>query len=159
MSFYHQMTDDLETADHGPGWEKDVYPLPESVQEALIDRTLFVGERDHKIIAAMILNHDYTEGYERGDWQTKAAPHDILFVHALGVDFNHQGEGLAKRLIDYTIDHAQELQLKAIQLDVLWNNDTAKELYLSKGFNYVGRIQLYYEDTGMTDYDLYEYII
>ena len=55
------------------------------------------------------------------------------------------------------IEYAETLELKAIRLDVLWNNESAKQLYLTKGFDHIGTIELFYEDTGLTDYDLYEY--
>lgn len=159
MAFYHQMTEDLEDASEGPGWEKDVYPSPESVQTAIIAQNLYVSTAGNDLIAAMILNHEYTDGYEQGNWQIEAQPEELLFVHALGVSFDHQGKGLAKQLVDYMIEYAKLLNLKAIRLDVLWNNESAKQLYLTKGFKHIGTIELFYEDTGLTNYDLYEYLL
>lgn len=159
MAFYHQMTDDLESESAGPGWEKDVYPLPDSVQTAILTQNLYVGIIENELVAAVILNHDYTDGYEQGNWQIEAQPHDLLFVHALGISFAHQGKGLAKQLVDFMIQHARKLQLKAIRLDVLWYNEPAKQLYLTKGFKHIGTIELFYEDTGLTNYDLYEYLL
>lgn len=157
MAFYYQMTDDLEDVSGGPGWEKDVYPSPESIQAAIAAKTLYIGLDEDELVTAMILNHEYTEGYEQGNWKTEAKPEELLFVHALGVAFSHQGKGLAKQLVDFMIEYAETLELKAIRLDVLWNNESAKQLYLTKGFDHIGTIELFYEDTGLTDYDLYEY--
>ena len=36
---------------------------------------------------------------------------------------------------------------------------TAQKLYERVGFQYRGTLQLYYEDTGLTDFRLYEYIL
>jgi ribosomal protein S18 acetylase RimI-like enzyme len=46
---------------------------------------------------------------------------------------------------------------KAIRLDVLGSNTPAQKLYANMGFQYRDTIKLFYEDTGMTDYLLYEF--
>lgn len=48
---------------------------------------------------------------------------------------------------------------KAIRLDVLGSNIPAQKLYTNMGFQYIDTIKLFYEDTGLTDYLLYEYAI
>ena len=42
---------------------------------------------------------------------------------------------------------------------MLGTNLTAQKLYERVGFQYRGTLQLYYEDTGLTDFRLYEYIL
>ena len=48
---------------------------------------------------------------------------------------------------------------KAIRLDVLAANVSAQRFYLSRGFEYCGTVKLFYEDTGLTEFLLYEYIL
>ena len=55
------------------------------------------------------------------------------------------------------IDLAKTSGMKAIRLDVLKGNVPAERLYESSGFRYVDTLQLYYEDTGRVDFELYEF--
>ena len=48
---------------------------------------------------------------------------------------------------------------KAIRLDVLKGNLPAEKLYTGLGFKYLHTLKMFYEDTGWTDYELYEYRI
>ena len=56
----------------------------------------------------------------------------------------------------FAIEAAQAAGQKAIRLDVLAGNVPAERLYEGMGFRYLGTIPMFYEDTGWTDYELYE---
>jgi hypothetical protein len=49
--------------------------------------------------------------------------------------------------------------MKTIRLDVLDGNIPAENLYLGMGFQYLNKVQMYYEDTGWTAFRLYEYVL
>lgn len=49
--------------------------------------------------------------------------------------------------------------IKAIRLDVLGGNIPASKLYESMGFKYIETLKLFYEDTGLTDFLLYELVL
>ena len=53
--------------------------------------------------------------------------------------------------------HAQEC--RAITLALLGGNLPAQRLYEGLGFAYMGTVPLFYEDTGWTDFLLYEYVL
>lgn len=48
---------------------------------------------------------------------------------------------------------------KAVRLDILGTNTAAERLYTRCGFRFVQAKQMYYDDTGWTEYKLFEYII
>jgi len=52
---------------------------------------------------------------------------------------------------------AKERGIKAIRLDVLEGNLPAEKTYTSVGFSFVETLQMFYEDTGWTNFKLYEY--
>ena len=110
-------------------------------------------------MSAMILNHKCTDGYEKIHWNITATPQEITVVHALGVLPDYQGQGIAKLMVQEAIRTANENGQKAVRLDVLSTNIPAQKLYSDMGFNYMDTIQLFYEDTGSTDYLLYEYTL
>ena len=62
-------------------------------------------------------------------------------------------------MVREAIRTAGENGQKAVRLDVLGTNIPAQKLYSSMGFQYRDTIQLFYEDTGLTDYMLYEYLL
>ena len=63
----------------------------------------------------------------------------------------------AKSMMREAIALAEQTGQKAIRLDVLRGNVPAENLYKGIGFQYVGTVPMFYEDTGWTDYLLYEY--
>jgi ribosomal protein S18 acetylase RimI-like enzyme len=57
------------------------------------------------------------------------------------------------------MDYARAHQQKVIRLDVLKGNRHAEKLYSGMGFQYLHTLPMYYEDTGWTDFKLYEYLL
>ena len=49
--------------------------------------------------------------------------------------------------------------IKTVRLDVLEGNLSAEKAYTKVGFRYVETARMFYEDTGWTNYKLYEYIV
>lgn len=158
-NFYHTLIDMMEDAEFHPGWEKEVYPADSYLTEALANGELFVGTSNKQIVASMILNHESNESYEKISWPTQAPSKEVLIIHALGVLPTHTGNGFAKQMTLYALEYAKKTAQKVVRLDVLSGNTPAKQLYPGLGFSYVDTIQMYYEDTGWTDFLLYEYPI
>lgn len=122
-NFYHSLIEKMQKSPYDIGWEKDVYPAPEFLQESIINGELYIGMENDKIVAAMVLNHQCNDGYRKFHWQTEATENEITVIHALG------------------------------------GNVPAEKLYTRMGFQYMDTLQMYYEDTGWTDYELYEYVL
>lgn len=80
-------------------------------------------------------------------------------IHALGVHPMYSGKGIAKQMVQKVIDMACENKIKTIRLDVLGGNIPAERAYTKMGFVYCDTVKMFYEDTGWTDYKLYEYIV
>jgi len=59
-----------------------------------------------------------------------------LFLKNMIVDPDFRRQGLARRLLARTEDHAREVGIKEIHLEVLANNEAAKALYEEQGFEY-----------------------
>lgn len=158
-AFYHMMTDAMEHAPYSPGWKKGIYPSDEDLQDALRERTLFVGEEVGELVAVMVMNHACAEGYEKANWQVEATSDKVTVLHMLGIHPAYRGRGLAKELISWAITDAKQRGQKAIRLDVLEGNLPAERLYPTLGFQRMGTFLMYYPDTGWTNYVLYEYVL
>lgn len=159
IDFYYQLTDEMEHAQFKPGWEKDVYPTQEFLMVSIKNQELFVCEKGEELISCMIVNHEYNDGYRNIKWSIDVEDSRLWVIHALGVRLSHTGRGIAKMMVQKVINLAKEAKMQAIRLDVLEGNLPAESVYVKAGFSYVDTIRMYYEDTGWTNFKVYEYLI
>lgn len=107
----------------------------------------------------MVVNHEYNEGYQNVQWSVKVNDSELFVIHALGVHLAYSGKGIAKQMVQKVIKTAREQKIKTIRLDVLDGNIPAERVYTNMGFVCCGTVKMFYEDTGWTDYRLFEYIV
>ena len=158
-SFYHSLIDAIQTAEYKPCWEKDIYPSPEFLQSSIENGELYIGKSDGKIASCMVLNHQYNEGYKNINWSVNVDDDNLLVIHALGVHPIFSGQGIAKEMVKKAIQTAEENGIKTIRLDVREGNLPAEKVYKKMGFHYVDSRKMYYEDTGWTNFLLFEYMV
>lgn len=158
-SFYHSLIDAMADSTVYVGWQKDIYPAPEFLADSIRNGELYFVLEDGLIVGAMVCNHDCNESYPDSVWQIEAVDDEVLLIHALGVHPDQQGKGYAKAMVRKAIDLAEESGMKAIRLDVLENNTPAENLYTGFGFQYRATLKMFYEDTGWTNFKLYEYVM
>ena len=156
-AFYHSLIDAVGSSTDSVGWKKDVYPAPEYLMKTIRNGELYIAFVSEQIAAVMILNHESNEEYQKLQWPTEAEPDEVTVIHALGVDPLHTGKGYAKAMVKFAIETARRNEQKVIRLDVLKGNAAAKQLYSGLGFQYLHTLPMFYEDTGWTDFELYEY--
>lgn len=156
QAFYGTLIDNMEHARFHPGWKKGIYPEDSFLKESLQRQELYVMKQEQKIIAAMVLNHQCNEGYQDVSWQVHAEENEITVIHALGVLPEFHGQGAAGEMVQQAICIAKEHLQKAVRLDVLAGNVPACKLYERFGFQFRKTVCMFYEDTGWTDYLLYE---
>lgn len=155
-SFYYAVIDGFTGKEYHPCWKKDVYPDPEELKDLLEKGELYTGKLDGKIVSVMAVNHEFNEGYEQFDWPTKAEKEEVFVIHMLAVLPSYGRKGLGKEMVQYAIDLAKENGGKALRLDVLKGNFPANRLYESFGFQKLYTLNLFYPDTGWTEFELYE---
>lgn len=114
---------------------------------------------DGQIASCMVVKHDYNDGYKGIQWSVEATDSELFVIHALGVHPLFAGKGIAKQRVRQVIKIAQENSVKTIRLDVLGGNIPAEKAYIKMGFIHLDTIQMFYEDTGWTDYKLFEFIV
>lgn len=156
-AFYHSLIDGIVDFPYNAGWKKDIYPSPDYLIKTISNGELYIAIENDEIIAAMILNHECNEGYNEFQWPTDAEESEITVIHALGVHPSQMGKGYAKKMVKFVIETAKNNNQKVIRLDVLKGNVPAEKLYMGLGFEYLHTLSMFYEDTGWTDYELYEY--
>lgn len=158
-AFYHRLIDEMQGSPYLPGWKKDVYPDSAMLRAAMEAQTLYVCEIDHAFAAAMIVNGTANDGYRSVHWGIDAAENEVRIVHALGVMPAYQGRGVSNAMVEAFLSLARKAGCKAARLDVLEGNLPAVKLYTRHGFAYVGTVNMFYVDTGWTNYELYELVL
>ncbi len=156
-AFYHTVIDGIKDSRTSVKWKKDVYPDPGLIETSIRSGEFFVGTENGELIAAMILNHACAPEYQKISWQPEAKEEEVILLHALAVHPLHTGKGHAKEMVRFAMDYGRRARQKAIRLDVLKGNAAAEKLYAGMGFRLAGSVQMFYEDTGWSDFLLYEY--
>jgi len=159
MQFYYDLIDAMRNIEYCPKWEKDIYPTRQLIQASIEQNELAISLIDGIIAGAMVINQEVAEGYDQLPWRVDAAKDQVMVIHALGISIRHQGKGIGKKMVEFAINLCREKDMKVIRLDVLAANIPAQKLYMSMGFEYIGTIPLFYEDTGLTDFLLYEFAL
>lgn len=154
--FYHRLIDLMEGERYAPGWKRGVYPATDYLCQVVSAGQLWHGTLGGEVISCMVLNHEANEGYAQVTWPSGARPEEVLVLHAFGVLPGWQGHGFAKQMIDHAVSHARRTGMRAMRLDAVTGSIPAERLYLHMGFRPVATVPLYYEDTGLIDYTLYE---
>ena len=156
-AFYNEMVDLMQDWQYKPGWKKDIYPSNEDLKIALAAGNLYIGEWDGILASAMIVNHEGNPSYEGVQWNVDANEEEVLVLHALGTHPAFAHRGIGTNMVKELLMIAQRQHCKAVRLDVLQGNLPAEKLYQKLGFQYIVTKQMYYDDTGWTDFLLYEY--
>ena len=155
--FYWDLIDAMADQNDTIGWKKGVYPADDFLRESLERGELYLLTEDGALAASVILNSACNPGYDGATWTVDCAPEEVLLPHALAVDPSLQGRGLGRRLVRELFALARSQGKKGVRLDILGTNAGAERLYTGMGFRFVQARTLFYEDTGWTEYRLFEY--
>ena len=104
-----------------------------------------------------MVNQRCNPEYYDAPWSRKLEQKEFLVIHTLCVHPRFARNGYAKELVNYGLGLAKTAGMKSVRLDVLEGNIPAEKLYPSAGFEYVDTVRLFYEDTGWTNFKLYEF--
>lgn len=158
-AFYDQLVDDYEHSTLFRSWKKGIYPTEEMLRGAVERGEVYVGERHGEIAAGMVLNHAQHESYRQARWSVDVPDEQVLVIHLLGVGLAHAGQGVAREMTAGAVEIAKTMGMKTLRLDTLSGNLAAQRAYAAAGFRYVDTLRLYYENTGLTEFQLLEYVI
>ena len=155
--FYWNLIDAMRDQNDRIGWKKGIYPTDEFLRESLSKGELFTLKDNNILYGCVILNSECNEGYRGLPWSIDCQEEDVFVPHALAVDPAQQGEGLGAKIVHEIFRYAREQHKKAVRLDILGTNVMAERLYTKCGFQFVEAKNMFYEDTGWTEYKMYEY--
>lgn len=157
--FYWDLIDEMSDQNDKIGWKKGIYPTDSFLQESLDRGELFVLEEGGGLCASVILNSACNEGYAGVTWSIECGENEILVPHALAVSPSRQGKGIGRYFMEEILKLAKTEKKKKVRLDILGTNTAAERLYTGCGFRFVQAKDMFYEDTGWTEYKMYERVL
>ena len=157
--FYWDLIDEMSDQNDKIGWKKGIYLTDSFLQESLGREELFVLEKERQLYASVILNSACNEGYAGVPWSIACDVDEIFVPHALAVSPFRQGKGIGRYFMGEILKLAKAEKKKTVRLDILGTNTVAERLYTGCGFHFVQAKDLFYEDTGWTEYKMYERVL
>lgn len=155
---YNDIIDAMDASQWHAQWRKDGYPTDAELANAIRRGELHVALIDSTIVAAMVLNHAFNEGYRAVLWQISCSDEEILCIHTLGVSPRIQRCGIASTMLEYAAQAARSKGCRCIRLDVIENNRPADMLYTRHGFSFRGTHHLHYDSVSAA-FNMYEYLL
>ena len=161
-SFFDRVVKRLDSEGKNfPLWEYGKYPSLQTAKDAAKDNALYVcvdeWKNGEKIVAAFILDNHPIGKTEKAAWSISLQEGEYALIHALAVAPEAHGRKLGKKIVEFCKEEAKAKGFKAIRLDVVPNNMSAKRIYEEAGFRFVGDYDLELEDERLNPLSLYEY--
>lgn len=155
-ALYEEMTDYLDCHVNYPGWKTGIYPIREDAVQGVMEGTLFVALEDGRVVGTVILRHQPEDAYDSADWHNDLGYEDILVVYTFAVRPQFLRQGIGRKIMEFVLDYAVDMGIKAVRLDVYEKNIPAIRLYERLGFQYIDTVDLGY---GLNGYKLYQYLV
>ena len=140
-------------------WVRDQYPCRAVAEKALANGWLYVAEKDGRIVASMVVNHEQGEEYSRGDWLVDCPKEKSLVIHTLCVTPSEWGHGIAGSMVNYAINLAIKTGCETIRLDTEEHNAPADAMYLGMGFRHAGLVDAMFQGFLPRKLWLFEYVL
>jgi GNAT superfamily N-acetyltransferase len=124
-------------------WDEN-YPDRESLDRDITKETLFAYRENGEVVGIIVLNETQDPEYAEINWSTSAADRNIV-VHRLAVSPDHQGKGIARKIMDFAEKWALENNFDAIRLDTFSQNPRNQRFYKNRGYTELGSVFLSYK--------------
>lgn len=141
-ALYSAVHDAVEAGPNYSGWKRGWYPTPEIARDGIEAGEFYVLEIGGEIAGTAVLNHEQSEAYSTLTWGIPAQGEEILLVHTLAVHPAFRGQGIAGELLAFAERLACQKKCKCIRFDTSSKNLPAIHCYESRGYRFVGLVDL-----------------
>lgn len=124
-------------------WDEN-YPDLESITNDINTGTLFTYKMEEEIVGIVVLNEIQDEEYAEINWRTPLDSKNLV-IHRLAVSPKHQGQGIARKIMDFAENFAVENKYDSIRLDTFSQNPRNQKFYLNRGYQELGSVFLKYK--------------
>lgn len=155
-AFYRYVTVHTGTMAKFGRWVYGLHPTDQMIISYIHDGNMYYIAEDEKIISAVAAVPFQTEEYHGTAWKAELNDQEVGPVHLLCVHPDYQGQGYSRQVMKAVENLMHIMNKKAVRLDALVSNIPARNLYESIGYHLCGTKHWYAENTGWTDFVLYE---
>lgn len=152
----------LDIIEHSPNlkqyarWEYGKHPTDDAMIRFISAGNMYILMDSAEIAGVAAITPGQDEDYRQVQWRVEVQDHEVMTLHLLGILPRYQGAGVGRAMMRKALGMAAEGGMKAFRLDTLASNIPAQRFYESLGFVFCGKQHWYAENTGWTDFYLYE---
>lgn len=131
------------------------YPSLEILTKDIMARNVYLFLRGEEIVGTVMFSLVMDDFYTQVDWLT---PDDKqLYVHRLAVHPTYQGQGIARRLMDFGEALAKEKKCRSVRLDTFSQNPRNNRFYQAREYQQVG--QVFFSQKSESPFYCYEKVL
>ena len=119
------------------------YPVMANIEDDMSRNALFLLKEKDEIIGAISIDKD-DDVEALPCWSKELQP--AIELSRLCVRRDHQGKGIAAKLIEYMMEYGRENGIKSIHYLVSKYNPTAQKAYSKLAFRLVGECEMYHDE-------------
>lgn len=116
------------------GWDREIYPIKITAENALIDGSLFVMKIGDEVVGSAIINQLQPAGYSTVDWNFPAQNNKVGVLHTLVVHPTFTNMGLGKEFVSFFEEYCRRLGYEVVRLDTQTKNIGPFNLYPRLGY-------------------------
>lgn len=158
-NFYIYVIENTETMKECCRWIYGLHPNDEIIRGYISSGDMYYSEKNGKIIAAIAVTKKQGDDYHDVPWQKELADDEVAVGHIMCCDPELKRQGLAKEMLTSVCELCRSLGKKAYRFDTLASNIPAQALYDSCGYKRIAEKHWYADNTGWTDFILYEKLL
>lgn len=126
-------------------WQRGKYPTLDTARTALEAGTLFVGEENGTIFAAVNLNGIQLPEYDRIPWQFEARSEQVMVIHTLVISPRFAGHGKAREMVAFCEEEGRRQGKTVMRLDTYEGNHPANAMYPKLGYRFAGHARFLFQ--------------
>lgn len=116
----------------------EYYPTTEVFENDILNNSLFLVRNEDGILGIIVFDENQSPEYSQIDWISK--DERVLVIHILAINPKYQGQGYARKLMDYAEEYARKHKYKAIRLDAYTGNSRTLYFYEKRDFKKTGEL-------------------
>ena len=116
----------------------DAYPSLEVFKTDIEQEALYAYCVSNKIVGCIMFSKEKDPLYDTVKWLTP--DNQNLYIHRLAVHPENQGQGIARKMMDFAENFAEENELLSVRLDTFSKNPRNVKFYKARGYVKLGDI-------------------
>ncbi|MFD3158394.1 GNAT family N-acetyltransferase [Haloimpatiens sp. FM7330] len=118
-------------------WD-NCYPNEEVISTDIKENSLYILKDGENYLGIIVLNEEQPVEYKDVNWENSIG--NILVIHRMAVNPLYQGQGIAKKLMQFTEEFALKNNYLSIRTDTYIENIKMQSLFTKCGYNKTGSV-------------------